>query len=98
MAGEVIGTRWGPAIVVSLNGHVVKLPLKYVYTNKSVLPSTLVGEASFCSFNSYYRDAQLEKMLIISDSEYSALKGTFIPTIPNPQGSGKTLEMGVERT
>jgi hypothetical protein len=41
------GVEGKPAVV--LNGHLVKLPLNYVYANKAGLPSTLVREASFCS-------------------------------------------------
>lgn len=45
MAGEVIGSRGEPAIVVLVDGCVVKLPFIYVYTHRSMLLSVLVRGA-----------------------------------------------------
>lgn len=49
MAEEVIGLIGEEATaVVLINGHVLKLPYKYVCTHRSMVLSTLIKEASLC--------------------------------------------------
>lgn len=49
MTLELIGPMGGPTTVVLLNGHLVKLPSKYVYTHRLMLLPTLIRNVSFCS-------------------------------------------------
>lgn len=49
MTQELTGTTGKPVIVVLLNGNLVNLPSKYVYTHKLMLLSTLVRKVSLCS-------------------------------------------------
>lgn len=50
MTEDMTDTTVESAIVILLNGYIVKLPYKYLfYTHRPGLPSALVNDVSLCS-------------------------------------------------